>query len=169
MRALILFVAAALLLAGCAAPGATQQTNTTTQPSGSGTSGTQGQPSGTGQTTDLNTCLSDCLTLTDSGLQAACKAGCNMNVAEQSLDASKCDPILALGENMSLFWTTCIWNVAEKKGDASLCGKLNASFDQGVCLSDVAKTKHDPSICNGINDTYLKESCVSDASGNSSQ
>ncbi|HSB47064.1 MAG TPA: hypothetical protein VLD37_03555 [Candidatus Bilamarchaeum sp.] len=192
--ALFLVIAASVLIAGCCSapealkgPGGDQGAPT----GGAQTGGTSGGSSPSGATTNLNECQSSCesVYVADQGLKMTCKAGCQMNAAEETGDAGKCDPILGYGENATLFFDTCIIsvaeaksdasvcskakdqmynnlclsNIAEAKGDASICGQIKDDTYKNICYSSVAESKKDPSICNSISDQYYKESCIDGA------
>lgn len=172
--ALAIFAALLIVAAGCTSPNppAQQQDGTQGNPSGGTPSGSEGgTPSGTGSTgssgssgssaMDLNECVENCNVLEDAPMVKMCKSGCYMDAAEESKDASKCDPIATM-ENMSIFYSTCLGTAAGVMKDIAPCRKLTDSGDKDFCIAIAADTYKNPAICDEMNNSIYKSVCLDD-------
>ncbi len=159
---ILALLAAAILVSGCAGQGA--QTNVSGNTSGSTTtpSGQQGgtAPAGSsGTQVDVNTCLVDCATI--GNLADMCRVGCYLDDAEHAKDPARCDPIKGM-ENASLFYSTCLGDVAGELGSVSACDRAPNASVKDWCIVTAADKIKDPSICAGVNDSMMKSICLDD-------
>ncbi len=170
MRYLLLAIAAAVivLIAGCT--GAQQQgqqpgagTPSGQAPSGGGSGGSSG-----GGALDLNGCVTNCNVLEDSELVDTCKSGCYMDAAEESRDASKCDPIAQMS-NMSIYHATCLGNLAGVIKDISPCNRLSDPDDKDFCIVVAADEYKNPAICEGVTNEIYKSVCLDDTGESSGE
>ncbi len=164
---LVLAIFAALLIvaAGCTTPNppAGQQTGGASggTPSGGTPSGSTGGSSSGGNAIDLNACVTNCNVLTDGDLANTCKAGCYMGAAEETKDASKCDPIGTMN-NMSIYYATCLGNTAGVMKDISPCNRLTDPDDKDFCIMVAADEYKNPAICGGVTNEIYKSVCLDD-------
>jgi hypothetical protein len=167
---LVLAIFAALLIvaAGCTTPnppagqqGGAQGQQTGGSPTGGTPSGGTGGSSSGGNAVDLNACVTNCNVLADADLANTCKAGCYMGAAEDTKDASKCDPIATM-QNMSIYYTTCLGSVAGEKQDISPCRKLTNSSDKDFCIVIAADKYKNPAICQEMTEGIYKSVCLDD-------
>jgi hypothetical protein len=136
MRYILLFMAGALLLAGCASEGG-------------GSTGA---------------CLDSCGSKFEgsSALLLSCKASCHTGAAKKSGDAALCGPILSEDGSM-VYYQLCLEGVAVAHRDPSPCDRLNGT-DRVGCLTDVAGQLRDASVCDGISEQLgyqsQKQDCI---------
>src|SRR5512137_100521 len=117
MRLAIAILAAFIIIAaGCT--GAPQQGGQASGQQAGGASGgaaSGGTQSGSGisggDRMGLDECVVNCNVLEEEGMIKTCQSGCYMDAAEESKDASKCDPIATMGKNMSIYYATCLGNL----------------------------------------------------------
>ena len=158
-----------VLFAGCTGPSTPSQGNATTSGGGTPSGGGAGTGSGAGAAgavANEATCTTNCLTLTDADMADICKAGCYMESAETSLDASRCDPIGQM-VNMSVFYDTCLGNVAGKKKSTAPCERLTNSTDKDWCLLIATDEWKEPSVCDKVEDSIMKSVCIDDTNQSS--
>lgn len=172
----IFIVALVIFVAGCTTPGAPPQGGK--QP-GDNNQAPSGQPSGnqssvqpsggsdtpSAGTTDLNECLTSCNTFVDNDLVITCRAGCYMGVATETKDASKCENILTLGQNTTIYYDTCMINVATDIKNPALCTKIKEDAYRYTCISSIAEANLDVSLCDQIEEGIYKYGCISTVAG----
>jgi len=164
--ALAIFAALLIVAAGCTSPGqpAGNQDGAQGTPSGSqgGTpSGGSGTGSSGGSSVDLNACVTNCNVLEDIPMVNTCKSGCYMGAAEDSKDASKCDPIATM-PNMSIFYSTCLGTAAGVMMDIAPCRKLTNVSEKDFCIAIAADVYKNPAICDEINNSIYRSVCLDD-------
>lgn len=172
MRLALAILAAFLVIAaGCTAPPAQQPNGTQGAQSGGtpsvGTpSGSTGGSSSGGNVMDLNACVVNCNILEDTKMVDTCKSGCYMDAAEESRDASKCDPIATMN-NMSIFYATCLGNTAGVIQDISPCNRLSDPDDKDFCIVVAADEYKNPAICQGVTNEIYRSVCIDDTNASS--
>jgi hypothetical protein len=73
-------------------------------------------------------------------------------------DSKICDQIPADSEEHQMLKDLCYSDIAQLKGDVSLCEKMSVVGKDG-CYYEVARVTQNKEICNKINDPALKNGC----------
>ncbi len=156
-----LFLAGAILFSGCAGQGSQQANVSGNATGGSGSSGASAPSgsAGSGTAVDVNACVTNCATI--GNLADTCRIGCYLDDAEHAKDPSRCDPIKGF-ENASLFYSTCLGDVAGELGSVSACDRAPNASVKDWCIVTAADKIKDPSICDGVNDSMMKSICIDD-------
>ncbi len=116
---------------------------------------------------NLDECVVNCNILEDADMVNTCKSGCYMDAAEESGDASKCDPIANMN-NMSIYYATCLGNTAGIIKDISPCNRLTDPDDKDFCIVVAADEYKNPSICQGVTNEIYRSVCLDDTNASSS-
>lgn len=145
----IALVIAFLLFSGCTAKPPTSNI-------------TNGSALVTGEAGGLGECLDSCRGLSGRMLDS-CRIGCYIVDAKTTLNPASCGPIRGY-ENASMFYSSCLGNVAGLRGNVSPCDLGRNLSEKEWCLLTSAERIKDPGICEPINDSVIKGACVDSAS-----
>lgn len=116
----------------------------------------------------LDECVVNCNVLEDGEMVNVCKSGCYMEAAEETLDASKCDPIANM-QNMSIYYATCLGSAAGRMKDISPCNRLSDPDDKDFCIVVAADEYKNPAICEGVTNEIYKSVCLDDTGAGSGE